>query len=291
MFPGRIGLAPSSRPRPPLSTSVKLRPELRPPPTSSSLSEVSSAPNRPTVSSIAASSYSPTFSPPESAPPSSNRSRAAAERAARRPRAPPELPAPARGPLPRALGPPSLPGAQAALPRGRRTPPPPERRVSPPPWPCAAARRRGAPLRLPASHRRAPGSRSASLSPHRPVRRRLTPPPAGNRRAAPPLPRRRRRPLRARALPSAPHARPTPPPCPGRGQARPRRRRAAAGSGRRRRRPVGRRAGPVPWRAARPKQGKGAPGAGPGSLTSGVRLSAPPFIFYVFLSIISAGNS
>ena len=30
LFPGRIGLAPSSRPRPPLSTSVKLRSELRP---------------------------------------------------------------------------------------------------------------------------------------------------------------------------------------------------------------------------------------------------------------------
>ena len=30
LFPGRIGLAPSSRTRPPLPTSVKLRPELRP---------------------------------------------------------------------------------------------------------------------------------------------------------------------------------------------------------------------------------------------------------------------
>ena len=80
------------------------------------------------MSSIAASSYSPTYSSPESAPPPSNRSRAAAEHAARRLHTPPDLPAPPHAPLPCALGPPGLTGAGAAPPRGHRKPPPPERR-------------------------------------------------------------------------------------------------------------------------------------------------------------------
>jgi hypothetical protein len=153
--------------------------------------------------------------------------------------------------------------------------------VSPPPWPCAAARRRGAPLRLPASHRRAPGSRSASLSPHRPVRRRLTPPPAGNRRAAPPLPRRRRRPLRARALPSAPHARPTHRPALavgrlGRAAGVPRPAQAAAAALLA--------AEPAQCRGARHgrSRGRGRLELGLGSLTSGARLSAPPFLSFMF---------
>ena len=121
------------------------------------------APNRPTVSSIAASSYSPTYSSPESAPPPSNRSRAAAEHAARRLHMPPDLPAPPHAPLPRALGPPGLSGACAAPPRGRRKPPPPERRKrrrsrrTPPRAALRAARPpRGRPARDSAPPHRAP---------------------------------------------------------------------------------------------------------------------------------------
>ena len=123
---------PSTELRPPLAIAVPA--ELRPS-SSSSLSEVSSAQNRPTVSSIAASSYSPTFSPPESAPPSSNRSRAAAERAARRPRTPPALPGRRPSPLTRALGPPGNPSRAAARSRSRRASPRPERRAPPAPPP------------------------------------------------------------------------------------------------------------------------------------------------------------
>ena len=158
-YPGRIGLAPSSDRRSP-----------------------SSAPNRPTVSSIALYSPSPTLSPPKSAASAAVLPPRRRRRAERRPRAPPGLPVPARGPTPRAPPPLDLPGARPASPCRRLALPPPERSRRRRPWPCAAASR--------------PAAWGHWPSPA-PPRRRPTPPPAGSPRAAPPLPRRRRGLLRA----------------------------------------------------------------------------------------------
>ena len=166
------------------------------------------------MSSIAASSYSPTYSPPESAPPPSNRSHAAAERAARRPRAPPGLPVPARGPTPRAPPPLDLPGARPAPPCRRLALPPPERSHRRCPWPCAAVSRRAsppapfhAPPAAPPPGRLGPrlGRRSAAGQP----RRRGAPPRAAQiaRRPAPEAGEREqlgRRPLSSGARLSAP---------------------------------------------------------------------------------------
>jgi hypothetical protein len=151
------------------------------------------------------------------------------------------------------------------------------------PWPCATVRRRGAPLRLPASHRRTPGSRSASLGPAPPL-----PPPVDP--AAGEEPPRRPAPAsappqtaaRPRPRPLRPMRAPAPPPCPGRGRANPRRHRAAVGSGSRRRRPAGRRAGPEPWRAARAKQGRGE-AAGPAPTAMWGPAVSPPFYLFQFV--------
>jgi len=119
------------------------------------------------VSSIAAYSYLPTLSPPESVTTAAVLPCAAAERAAASVRTPPDLPGRRPSPLPRALGPPSLPGAQAACPRRRPARARPERgrrRRAPP---CAAAGRRAPPC---AALRRAP----------------VPPPGVGHGRAAPP---------------------------------------------------------------------------------------------------------
>ena len=110
---------PSTELRPPLAIVVPA--ELRPS-SSSSLSEVSSAQNRPTVSSIATSPRSPAFSPTRfrgrrcripAAPPRTRRHRA---------RTPPAAPAPPRAPLSRAAPPPA---AADRHPRRLAPPPPP----------------------------------------------------------------------------------------------------------------------------------------------------------------------
>jgi hypothetical protein len=169
---------PSTELRPPLAIVVPA--ELRPSP-SSSLSEVSSAQNRPTVSSIAAYSYSPTPSPIDFGAAAAESPPRRHERAGRRPCTPPGLPAPARAPLPRALGPPGLTGAGAAPTRGHRKPPPPEHRPPPCAPPCAAVRpalRRRAPSC--AALCRAPAPASPPGASARPPQRRWPAPPAGS---------------------------------------------------------------------------------------------------------------
>ena len=80
------------------------------------------------MSSAATLSHSPAFSPPKSAATTAVSPPRRRGRAERRPRAPPGLPAPARGPLPRAPRPLGLPEARAARSRRRLAPQWPERR-------------------------------------------------------------------------------------------------------------------------------------------------------------------
>ena len=160
----------SPRPRPcPNPAEIELPPPPviavfpGPPPSPSSphLRSIS-AQIEPLVSSTALSSPFLTRSPAESHATVSAVPPRRRGRAERRPRAPPGLPAPARGPLPRAPRPLGLPGPRAAPPRDRPAPPPAERRRrrAPPPYPvCAAALFPHArPALCPA---RAPASRSA----------------------------------------------------------------------------------------------------------------------------------
>jgi hypothetical protein len=139
------------------------------------------AQNESPVSFLAAYSYSPTPSPIDFGAAAAESPPRRHERAGRRPCAPPGLPAPARAPLPRALGPPGLTGAGAAPTRGHRKPPPPEHRPPPCAPPCAAVRpalRRRAPSC--AALCRAPAPASPPGASARPPQRRWPAPPAGS---------------------------------------------------------------------------------------------------------------